>query len=275
MYSYSRTIAILILLSLGFSLAGQSQNDDPSLFFEQDGQELKLFGNNHQLIPLTLIFNFELKGLKPLEDLPDAFILPAEIDTFLLATFSIPEGRSWSYKYSYSYYSGDANAKHDDEHIYLIPYQEHESFLLSQGYFSEPSHMKENALDFTMPEGSKICAARSGKVVQIKEDSNKGCPGAECNELGNYVRILHEDGTLADYFHLQQNGALVNLGEEVQAGEVIALAGDTGWASGSHLHFIVYKAGINGRISIPTLFKTNDAPTGSFLKEDRRYLSVR
>lgn len=257
------------------STKAQTKNEDLEIFFIEEDQKLKLFANNHKLYPFSLTFNFELKGLRLLDDLPEVFVLPPETDTFQLATFSIPERRSWSYKYSYGYYSGDANAIHNENQLYLLPFKEHQTYLLSQGYFGEESHMNENALDFTMPEGTEICAARGGKVVDIKEDSNQGCPNSSCNEMGNFVKILHDDGTMADYFHLQQNGALVELGETVEAGDIIALAGDTGWASGSHLHFIVYKASANGRVSIPTLFKTQNSASGEYLKEDKKYRSVR
>lgn len=145
--------------------------------------------------------------------------------------------------------------------------------MLSQGYNGESSHMNENAIDFTMPKGATITAARGGKVVDLKEDSNKGCPSAACNDDGNYVRILHTDGTMADYYHLQQNGVLVALGETVKAGQEIAKAGATGWASGSHLHFIVFKPTAIGRQSFETLFLTRKGAT--FLQENKWYKSVR
>ena len=79
---------------------------------------------------------------------------------------------------------------------------------------------------------------------------------------------------MADYYHLQFNGVLVKLNQEVKAGDVIALAGATGWASGSHLHFIVYQPSLNGRLSIPTLFKTSQSST-EYLQEGIWYTSIR
>ena len=253
----------------------QEDSKAPSLIFVQQENELKLLGSNDQYYPLTIRIEFVLKGLKLTEKLPDFFVLPAQSDSVALTTFAIPEGRTWSYKYSYSHYMGDANAQHNEEYIYVLPFPEGSTYLLSQGYMGASSHQNEYALDFTMPEGTEVSAARAGLVVDIKEDSNQGCPSASCNDLANYVRILHEDGTLADYFHLKQNGALVQIGQQVESGTVIGLAGDTGWASGSHLHFMVYKGSPTGRISIPTRFKVKENdPKGSALNEGQRYLSI-
>ncbi len=272
--SFKKSILLLSIFFISSGLAAQEQNDELQLFFEEDGQVLRLLADNKKLYPLSVKINLELKGLKPLEDLPEIVVVPGDAKGHELLTFSIPEDRAWSYKYAFSFYSGDANARHNDDYRYLIPFEEGERYLLSQGYNGSFSHMNENSLDFTMPEGTRITAARGGRVVDIKEDSNRGCPNVSCNDDGNYVRILHDDGTMADYYHLQFEGALVELNQEVRAGELIALAGDTGWASGSHLHFIVFQPTLNGRMSIPTLFKTEQS-SGEYLKEDVWYTSVR
>lgn len=273
-FRYSLILFVCLLFHTG-KVNAQEETKAPSLFFAQEENVLKLHGTNDQLYPLTIRFEFELKGLKLREKLAEFFVLPAQTDSLELVSFAIPEGRTWSYKYSYSYYLGDATAQHNEKQVYLLPFPEGSAFLLSQGYFGASSHEKEHALDFTMPEGTEVTAARIGTVVDLKEDSNRGCPSVDCNEFGNYIRILHQDGTLADYFHLKQHGALVALGQTVVAGETIGLAGDTGWASGSHLHFMVYKAGPHGRISIPTLFNVQGESNGVFLKEGERYLSIR
>jgi len=75
----------------------------------------------------------------------------------------------------------------------------------------------------------------------------------------NYVLIRHDDGTLGQYCHLHKNGALVKPGQVVKTGDVIALSGNTGFSSGPHLHFCVFKTK-NGREreSIPINFCTTE-----------------
>lgn len=147
--------------------------------------------------------------------------------------------------------------KEDTSHVYSLPYEVNKKHLLVQGYFSRLSHKERAALDFKMKKGTKICAARGGVVVRLKEDSNKGGWSKKNRPFGNLIIIQHEDGSRAGYWHLQKDGALVNVGDTVKQGQVIALSGRTGYALFPHLHFIVWKFSSNTWQQIPTRFKTN------------------
>ena len=79
--------------------------------------------------------------------------------------------------------------------------------------------------DIAAEEGSPICAVLSGTVA-----------GVGVGELsGNYVRIDHGDGTETFYCHCAR--VCVSEGETVRRGDVIAYVGQTGCATGPHLHF--------------------------------------
>lgn len=54
---------------------------------------------------------------------------------------------------------------------------------------------------------------------------------------GNLVELNHGNGYLTRYAHTERN--LVGVGEKVEKGEVIALMGDTGRATGTHVHYEV------------------------------------
>ena len=55
----------------------------------------------------------------------------------------------------------------------------------------------------------------------------------------NFVRIVHDDGTMALYAHLKSEGVLVRVGQRVRKAEAIGLSGNTGFTTGPHLHFAV------------------------------------
>jgi murein DD-endopeptidase MepM/ murein hydrolase activator NlpD len=132
------------------------------------------------------------------------------------------------------------------------------------------------AIDFGMPVGTPIVAARAGKVVAVRDDFKDG-NGRDLEE--NFVMVQHEDRTVARYIHLTHRGALVKLGATVRQGERIALSGNTGDTGGAHLHFDVQRCGPNlpphyNRLpcgmTVPVTFR-NAGPNACGLLAGKRY----
>lgn len=138
---------------------------------------------------------------------------------------------------------GDPLATHDDNHLYLLPYATGTSYRVIQAYASDFSHKgaEQFAIDFRMPEGTPVHAARRGVVAKVVEHNSVGCSRNECSRYANYIVILHDDGTTGEYYHLQQFGALVAERTSVEAGDMIGLSGNTGLTTVPHLHFAVYR----------------------------------
>ncbi|MFI5186828.1 MAG: M23 family metallopeptidase [Chitinophagales bacterium] len=161
----------------------------------------------------------------------------------------------------------------DTSYVYALPYENNTSHLLIQGYFSHFSHKERAALDFKMKRGTKVLAAREGIVVRVKEDGNKGGLNKKYRPYGNNIVIQHADGSRAGYWHLQYNGALVNEGDSVKKGQVIALSGKTGYTALPHLHFLVWR--FNGSATwqqVPTRFHTSKGI--KYLRPLRKYRSL-
>ena len=91
-------------------------------------------------------------------------------------------------------------------------------------------------LDIAAPQNTKIYAVYDGVVIK-----------AQYHKInGNYIVIKHSDNIKTTYNHC--NKLLVKEGEKVKRGEVIALVGETGYATGNHLHFEVL---LNGKYINP------------------------
>ena len=149
----------------------------------------------------------------------------------------------------YSWVVGPLDPDHDDSHRYRLPYGAGVSYPVLQGYGSRLSHRGSEyfTIDFQMPEGTPVHAARDGIVALIEASHAEGCWAERCGGLANYVVILHGDGTTGEYFHLKQDGVLVRPGDRVSAGQLIAVSGNTGYSTTPHLHFGVYGARARGR----------------------------
>jgi murein DD-endopeptidase MepM/ murein hydrolase activator NlpD len=76
---------------------------------------------------------------------------------------------------------------------------------------------------------------------------------------------------LGHYCHLQKGGVCVRQGDRVAVGQRIARSGNTGFSSGAHLHFSVFKTKDGReRVSIPVKFRTGDQLSVT-LVEGQRY----
>ena len=122
---------------------------------------------------------------------------------------------------------------------YILPYPVGTAYSVMQTYCGPLSHGGDNQLayDFWMPIGEELIAARGGivrEVIERYEDQNVN--GREFNR----IYIEHADGSSAFYAHLTLNGAVVEVGDQVMAGELIGLNGETG-TDVPHLHFGVYR----------------------------------
>ena len=93
--------------------------------------------------------------------------------------------------------------------VYALPYGK-ETHKVVQGWFGSLSHRRgsndEYAIDFEMPVGTKVRAAREGTVVAVRQDSSVGGGNDKFHTSDNYIVVRHADGTFAEYKHLKHNG---------------------------------------------------------------------
>jgi len=232
--------------------------------------------NTHPAMPYSVEVDFPVReNLAPSHELPARFVIPPASGMDLLWLDRIDPTRATRLSVTYVYGKGDPNAVPDDDCVYLFPFAHGAKYLLSQGYLGNVTHQGTYALDFQLPEGDAVHAAREGIVVDVKQDSRIGGAGAEYLKQANHVNVLHADGTWACYSHLQTDGARVKVGEKVKQGQLIGLSGSTGQASGPHLHFAVCRAtwGKRGGETIPTRFRSIRGQVVS-PEEGRFYYSV-
>jgi murein DD-endopeptidase MepM/ murein hydrolase activator NlpD len=145
------------------------------------------------------------------------------------------------------------------ESPYLLPFPPGTQYKVTQTYcVPGGGHRNQLAYDFNLPIGADVLAARSGLVINIREDSPDDGQGQGEH---NFIFIQHDDGTVAFYAHLQLNGVLVDVGDEVEAGQLIALSGNSGLTGRPHLHFGVYQsAALQEGYDVPVNFRNTSYP---------------
>ena len=158
----------------------------------------------------------------------------------------------------------------DPEFPYRLPVPSGTRCFVGVGY-NEGTHVNRFALDFMMPEGSPVCAARDGMVIAASQDRDRRPP----DSYGNFILIGHNDGTSALYADLLENSTRVKAYQKVKAGDIIAESGDTVESRLPHLHFQVNGAftvaeikARNGCFSIPTKFNTAEAKGISIIERE-------
>ena len=212
---------------------------------KEDGKYV-FYAKSHNQVPIYLTVDFSrLENLQPDPSItfPYETAIPANQAQKLLFSLTRTQATlSSSYKIRYKYSFGDPNtAKHDDEHVYLFPFAHGTKQLISQGYNGAFTHKGSNkfSIDFALKASTPVYAARAGTVIEIKQDSAVGGISPKYQKLANYVLIIHEDGSFANYAHLQKDGVVVAKGERIKAGQLLGYSGNTGQSSGPHLHFSV------------------------------------
>jgi murein DD-endopeptidase MepM/ murein hydrolase activator NlpD len=119
-----------------------------------------------------------------------------------------------------------------EQSAYVLPYPVGTVYEVFQTYCGPVSHGRDGqmAIDFLMPLGSDVVAARAGVVRQVVDRHE------DFGRRFNLIYIEHEDGTSAFYGHLREGSAKVRVGDRVVQGQLIALSGASG-TSLAHLHF--------------------------------------
>ena len=160
-------------------------------------------------------------------------------------------------QFTWSAALGSPQAAHHPQRPYRAPFTVGTSFRVSQAYLDHRTHVTPDsiyAVDISMPDGTAVCAAREGTVINVRHDSFRGGAAAAMADQANLIEILHDNGTIAVYGHLHWDSIRVRIGRHVALGEYIADSGNTGFSSGPHLHFAVWRNAGDADVSVPIQF---------------------
>jgi murein DD-endopeptidase MepM/ murein hydrolase activator NlpD len=212
------------------------------LRLEASGAGYRAYADNSMHGPVQVALRFRQQhNVSARPTLPTTILVPAR-SSVLVATLVIGAPlEGGSFELMLDALPGDPGSRPRD-HDYRLPF-ENAQVRVDQGPGGSYSHSDPqnlHAIDFALPEGTPIVAVREGVVMQVEADFEQA--GLSLEEYGgraNFIRIVHDDGSMALYAHLQPEGVQVRVGQRVRAGQRIGLSGNTGFSTAPHLHFVL------------------------------------
>lgn len=214
----------------------------------------EVWADNSLAGPIEVMLHFSKRdNVRGEPELPARATVPARGSALVSRLRAVDPARNGAFELRLDALPGSSNARPRDVE-YLLPLQQ-SSMRVDQGFgggFSHNDPANRHALDFAADIGTPVLAARGGVVMQVESDFAKaGLSREKYGGRANFVRILHEDGSMGLYAHLKEGGVHVRAGQTVNAGQRIGLSGNTGFTTGPHLHFVVQvNRGMN-LVSIP------------------------
>lgn len=209
---------------------------------EDDGGGYQAWADNTLAGPIEVMLHFS-RGSNVVGEpaLPARATVPARGSALVARIGTLDPSQPGDFELRLDSIPGDPSARPEDV-AYLLPLRQR-TVRVDQGYDGRFSHVDPQnryALDFAAEEGTPVVAAREGVVMQVEGDFDKaGLNQEKYGGRANFVRIVHDDGTMALYAHLKPEGVLVRVGQRVRAGQQIGLSGNTGFTTGPHLHFAI------------------------------------
>jgi len=224
----------------------------------------RIIARNDYYAPVQVVL--ELQSLEnltlPRSDQQMHWVVPARSAVLLLELGILNPAFPAYAEYQDGWLPGDPNNAHSPATPYRLPFAIASHNKISQAYPMALTHSTPDsihAVDFVMPVGTDVHAARAGVVFDVASTNFGGGFSYERYlHSANVVRILHDDGSYAVYAHLNWNSVRVKPGDKVERGQYIADSGNTGVSSGPHLHFAVIRNKGLELESVPIAFEGLD-----------------
>jgi len=220
----------------------------PTLYTVKGDEEDSV--KNFLMVKNPLYAPVEIGFISPINQKTIRKVIPARSNEILV------ESQGNLSKLDYRWLFGDPETDADD-YAYQTPFQTKAGHKITQGFNGRFSHQGEYsryAVDIAMAVGTNIHAVRAGTVVWVKDDYHMSGRTQYFLDKANVIKVMHTDGTFALYAHILMDTAAVQIGDKIRSGQLLARSGSSGFSTGPHLHFMIFKNIGFKMVSIPFSF---------------------
>ena len=228
--------------------------------FQRTGDAgISLIAQNTFYAPIQLAYRLSQMENVSSSTPRDGFkMLPPRSETELLVVSKAVQNEELKFEYEFQFLPGEPGAEHRPQRPYRLPFALSSTIPVSQAFPDVMTHgdpSSQYAIDFVMPVGTHVFAAREGVVIEVASDFFEHGTNLKADgPRANVVRVLHDDGTMSLYGHLNWNSIRVVPGQRLARGEYLADSGNTGFTTGPHLHFVVQRNRGGALVSVPIEF---------------------
>ena len=240
-------------------LSKRFEPPEVTLFERQDDASFALIAKNTFYAPIQLAYRLSqtqnVPSSTPREGLT---VLPPRSEVPVIEVGKTTTRQDIGFQYEFQFLPGEPGAEHRPAQPYRLPFALSTTIAVSQAFPDTKTHGdpgSQYAIDFVMPVGTQVFAAREGVVIDVASGFFEH--GTDLHVDGpraNIVRMLHDDGTMSLYGHLNWNSIRVVPGQHLARGEYLADSGNTGFTTGPHLHFVVQRNRGGALVSVPVEF---------------------
>ena len=244
------SFSVLLACAMSAPLARSAEDAPFRVEKIESGKVCRIVAANKSIAPITITANisqgthhYQSNRTWPLRE------VIAPNSTYEIAQILTEENQEpCRVAMTYSHSVGNAFAIPDKHYRYRLPFKRGTIARVTQEpngvLTTHKDALSRYAVDFSVPQGTPVLAARAGTVIEIRDSFNEGRASPKLIEKTNLISIMHSDGTFAQYVHLAPHSLLVRPGDRVASGQMIGKSGNTGYAGGPHLHFDVRRAHI-------------------------------
>ena len=240
-------------------LAKRFEPPEVQLFQREDDAGLALIAKNTFFAPIQLAYRLsQLRNVASDTPREGLTVLPPRSEVTVIEVGRAVPGQNSGFQYEFQFLPGEPEAEHKPAQPYRLPFALSTTVGVSQAFPDTTTHGdpgSQYAIDFVMPVGTHVFAAREGVVIDVASGFfEHGTDLKVDGPRANIVRVLHADGTMSLYGHLNWNTIRVVPGQRVARGEYLADSGNTGFTTGPHLHFVVQRNRGGALVSVPIEF---------------------